>query len=1240
VPPPPSPRGSLESSWSPPSEIEEFHLERRLGSGASGDVWLARDTLLERGVALKIASEALNDEVRARFRMEARAIARLQHPNVLAVHYAGEVDAHPYLVTELLSGKSLDALDLPLDPARVAAIGIDLARGLSAAHRLGVIHRDIKPANAFLGNDGVAKLIDFGLAKLHDTPADLAATALASNGEELTMGSTQPGHTISGRVAGTPLYMAPETWRGEAPTPRTDIYSLGALLFELLTGRPPVVARRIEELRSKVLAGAIDSLADLAREAPAPLVELISRCLSFNPNQRPTADELCDGLAHLVAQPVAADPPDDPTTNPYRGLLTFGPEHRALFFGREAETAAALAELRANPFVLVVGPSGSGKSSLVRAGVFPRVEAGDLGAEGALRPLVMVPGERPLEVLAQITAPALGLDEELVAARLADGSEWLAQELRAKGARLLLFVDQLEEIWTLASADERKVFLDALAAIVHFGPGTRIIATLRVDFLPRLEDLGALQEEALRAAIALGPLTPDGLRAAIVEPALRRGVLLEATLVDRLATAAQGGSLPLLEFALAALWDRRDPAATSLGAEALDSLGGVEGALAAHADEALARMPPAERLEARRLLLALVTVDRTRARCEEDELLGASKEARAALDGLVGSRLVVASAGERSTAYEIAHEALVRAWPRLQAWVDEEMASREEAERVRRAAAEWERLGRGGEALFGAEQVRRLDVLGGQTLGARESAFVAASRAAVRRARQRRLALRVGTPLALLALVVGVAVAIRWSERRQTSAFVAARLSEAEAIIKDAYDLDAQTDTARADAFARYDSNDWPGGEAGWYKALALASRAADRFGDASGAVSLALARDPLDASARARAADIAYRWLLLAERDHKHDLARELGARLALVDDDGSRRARLDEHAHLRVTTVPPGARVLLHPVRVDAAGRRVEDEGRAIVEGAPLELEPGSYLLEASAPGRYSTRLPVLLGRAQDEHIELPLPPSAAIPPGFVYVPAGVSLVGATDVEAIRTSLSEEPEHLVQVDAFLIGEDEVTYAEYLEFLASLPAAERAVRRPLAGGLKLIDDRDGVPSLTLGATTARRGDPFCRPKRGRRSCQDWLRFPVAGISQGDAQAYVAWLASTRVPGARLCSEREWERAARGADGRLYSNGDVLHPGDANFHPESGVDEAQIGVDEVGSYPLDVSPFAVLDLSGNVAEWVGRVGAIRAARGGAWREDSIRSRAAYRHVHHPEHANHIGIRACASPRTP
>jgi serine/threonine protein kinase/formylglycine-generating enzyme required for sulfatase activity len=1229
------------------AKIDEFELVRRLGRGGMGDVWLARDTLLERDVAIKLGRGAMTDEARSRFLVEARAVARLRHPNILAVHHVGEIEGRPFLVTELLRGRSLEALG-QIPPREVVVIGLDLSRALAAAHAAGVLHRDVKPANAFLCDDGTAKLLDFGLAKLTQDPATAAPEDTPDvdlrSGTVDPFDATSPVATGGGVLMGTPLYMAPETWRAEAATRATDVYLLGGLLFTLLAGRAPHAGASLQAVRDAVLAGRLPDLAVAAPDAPAPLVDLVRRCLSLDPDDRPSAEAVCQALQALAAPsdaPVAGD--EDPTGNPYRGLLSFGAEHRRLFFGREAETAAVLTELSAVPFVLVVGQSGAGKSSLVRAGVVPSVLAGALGG-GEWHVATMLPGDRPVEHLAQALGAFLGEAEGVVLRHLRSSPAWGAEriEQRAGPKRLLLVVDQLEETWTLARPAGRAAFIEALSALASVGREVRLVATLRLDFLRQLEDLGELRAVALRALVVLGPLSSEGLRQAIEEPARLRGVKIDPALTHALVEKAQGavGMLPLLEFALGVLWEGRREGAAVMTIADLTALGGLEGALAAHADGALGRLGPRLVAEARRILVSLVTVERTRARREEADLVGTSPEARAALGALLDARLVVATVGDEATAYELAHEVLVSGWPALRRWLDEEADAREVVERLRRSVAEWERLGRAAEALWSARQLAELFVLEGRPLPPEAAGFVAESRAAVRRALVRRWALRAGVPLLALLLVASLASVVRWREQRQTRAFVANQIAEADAASREELELDEQIETARAAAFARFDADDRPGGEARWKEARGLSRRASDTFTRASIHLGQALAGDPLDAAARARAADLTYRWLLAAERDHDAELARDLEGRLARLDDDGSRRARLAAPAHLHVTTDPPGASVVLHAVHVDAKLRRVEDEGYPIALGASIELAPGSYVLAASAPGSYPTRLPVLLGRGGALEVEIPLPASAHVPPGLVFVPAGTSLLGGPDVEWIRGALSSvDPEHPVEVEAFLIGVYEVTFAEYLEFLMSLPAAERALRRPHATGLDLGYDPEGTPILTLGKVTARRGEPFCRPKRSERRCQDWLRFPVAGISVEDAQAYVEWLASGRLPGARRCTEREWERAARGADGRLYAHGDAPWPGDANFDETYRFDADMMGADEVGSFPTDRSPFGVLDLGGNVREWVAPK-AGRMARGGDWLGFSVDARADYRNVPPDDRGDYLGLRVCASvPRT-
>src|SRR5262245_59635950 len=257
----------IESDWTPPDEFEEYRLVRLLGRGTMGEVYLARDSLLDRPVAVKFVQAAEDPAARARLFDEARAIARLQHPNVVAIYRVAEVAGHPYLVSEYVRGRPLDQLDRPASSRQVLELALDLARGLAAAHRCGVLHRDVKPANAMLTVEGRGKLLDFGLARVVDAQAPddpvapprermeirhhlSAVDATQSSRALWSAGETVPhpepgelsalrGSPRSDHIAGTPLYMAPELWRGEPATRRSDLYSLGILLYELLTGTAP-----------------------------------------------------------------------------------------------------------------------------------------------------------------------------------------------------------------------------------------------------------------------------------------------------------------------------------------------------------------------------------------------------------------------------------------------------------------------------------------------------------------------------------------------------------------------------------------------------------------------------------------------------------------------------------------------------------------------------------------------------------------------------------------------------------------------------------------------------------------------------------------------------------------------------------------------------------------------------------------------------------------------------------------
>ncbi|GAB4433049.1 MAG: hypothetical protein OHK0015_21370 [Chloroflexi bacterium OHK40] len=752
--PPPLPTPVLEVGAEDRSgrAIRNYLLGERLGIGSFGAVYRAVQPLIERPVAVKIILPQYADhpDFVRRFEHEARIVARLEHPHIVPLYDYWREPGVAYLVMRLLSGSLQARLGHePFELAQVLRLVEQLVAALAAAHRAGIVHRDLKPANILLDGEANAYLADFGIAK------DLAR-----------------GHedgTLAGAFVGSPAYSSPESIRAEPITPQTDIYALGVLLFELLTGQRPFPATSHAELIQQHLTGSLPPLASQRAGLPPALDTLIQRATAKVPSARyPDVQTLLVELRAVIGgasapRPVAHTLPAAPATveleladadTPFVGLRAFGEGDAASFFGREALQQQLLGRLgeggELSRFLAVVGPSGSGKSSVVRAGLIPALRAGALPGSEQWYVVDLLPGADPYAALAAALwkiAPS-GIEADDLRALLQADARGLVRAVRLvlppdQATELVLVIDQFEELFTLTEDEGTRVaVLDRIVtAVLDERPRLRVVLTLRADFLDRplrYVDFGELLKQ--RSELVL-PLTPDELERAIIGPSARIGVGLEPGLTAALISEVEGrpGALPLLQHALSELFLRRSGRA--LTRAAYTEIDGVVGALTRSAESCYAALEDQQQELIRQLFLRLITIgdgaEDTRRRVPRSELQGLGTEAdiEAVLMRFGRARLLSfdRDTASREPTVEVTHEALLRAWPRLQGWVEGARAEVLVQRRLALAAAEWtvaeyepSYLATGGRLA----QFTALGAGGSVRLTTGEQAFVAASQAA------------------------------------------------------------------------------------------------------------------------------------------------------------------------------------------------------------------------------------------------------------------------------------------------------------------------------------------------------------------------------------------------------------------------------------------------------------------------------------------------------------------------------
>ncbi len=809
------------------TELAGYRIESLLGWGGMSVVYLAEDLRLKRKVALKLLAAALaeDESFRDRFLRESELAAAIDHPNIVPIYEAGTSEDILFIAMRYVEGRDLkERLQHGrLDPADAVGILAQVASALDTAHARGLVHRDVKPSNVLLdtgarpdGSDH-AYLADFGLTKRV---------------------SEETGVAEDGQLLGTIDYVAPEQIAGEEVDGRADVYSLGCVLYECLVGQPPfrgdsdlavvfahleaeapapsahrpelptaldaVIARALakdpeqrypscRELTRAALAVAVD-------EASRRLVDVASRAAAGRSDLSEVEAELAGKVTDLQLareQARALADPDTPARVaaegicPFKGLASFEPVDSDYFFGRERLVAELVARLVGAGFLGIVGPSGSGKSSVLRAGLLPALAGGVLPGSGGWRRLLLRPGERPLEELRRVL--------------VSGAKDPLAEALNALPAdgRLLLAVDQFEELFTACRSDaERAAFADTLARAAADPEGRAlVVVALRADFYGRFAAFPALAELLGANQVLVGPMQGSELRRAVELPADRAGLRVEPELSDVLVDEVKGepGALPLLSTALLELWQKRQ--GNTLTLAAYRESGGVHGAVARLAEGTYARIPDERKPMVRALMLRLVGQGEgdapVRRRAPLAELdLERDRWVADVLATLADSRLVTVDEGS----VEVAHEALLREWPRLREWIEEDAEGRRLRRHITQAASEWDAARRDRSELYrGARLASALDWSAEHAfeLNELEREFVTKSRDAseqeVKRARRtnRRLrALLAGVAVLLGAAVAGgiFAVVQRGEARDAETAQLAQRLG-AQALVEEDLDL-------------------------------------------------------------------------------------------------------------------------------------------------------------------------------------------------------------------------------------------------------------------------------------------------------------------------------------------------------------------------------------------------------------------------------------------------------------------
>jgi serine/threonine protein kinase/WD40 repeat protein len=703
-----------------------------------------------------------------RFENEAQLIARLEHPHIVPLYDFWRDPNGAYLVMRWLRGGSLyHALATGPFALRGILLLLDQITGaLMLAHRSGIIHRDIKPANILLDEDGNAYLADFGIAKDIKLPSQTASDILIGSldyispeqarGEQVTprtdiysLGITlyesiTGHHPFEGISSVERLYKHINDPLPFITTLDTGVREAVNLVIQQATAKNPehryvdalalaaafrnaigtdsamvAVEALLTQREHEILQLVVDGLAN---KEIAQRLTLTLSTVKWHVNQiygklgvrsrvqaiiRARELDLI-GKANPKEVTVLLPTADFQPVNPYKGLLAFQSSDSQDFFGREKITTTLVKRLGERDtyshFLALVGPSGSGKSSLVKAGLIPALWRGELPGSERWFIVEMMPGAHPLDeleiALMRIAANyANNLHEHL--RRDERGLVRCASLILPNdGSELVLVIDQFEEVFTLATDEQVRAHFLALlhAAVVEERSRIRVIITLRADYYDRPLHHPLFGDLVRSRLETLMPLSVEELERAIVSPAERVGVTFEPGLMATIIGDVnyQPGALPLLQFALTELFERRQ--GRLLTRAAYDAIGGVTGALTKRAEEVYLGFAERDREIIRQIFLRLVALgegaEDTRRRATRSEfkaIAGDSDVLDEILDTLAVYRMLALDTdpATRTPTVELAHEALLREWERLRAWLTEAHDAIKVQRQLTAMAEEW-----------------------------------------------------------------------------------------------------------------------------------------------------------------------------------------------------------------------------------------------------------------------------------------------------------------------------------------------------------------------------------------------------------------------------------------------------------------------------------------------------------------------------------------------------------------------